>query len=1245
MVKDVDDGLSSKDLSSIRRTVLDARELIEKDIERQLERYGIYEDLWMDKSELKHLDRDDLEIRNHIDAALEREMKATDEDDERSYHNYVKGATYHTLNRLFALKMLEERGIVAKTLARDPDYGNRSYLHKTFREVAGELCDSDDEGFKHALDLVYAEVGEEIGLIFEENEYTVIDLDFKVRNDVIELLNSIELKIWEADETIGWMYQYFGEKEREEIDVKIKKEKYKVQDTDVGVKTQLFTPRYIVEWMVDNSLGRLWLEMHPESKIDDEDKCFYLAPLKESLIEREPKDVREIKVLDPSCGSGHMLLYAFDVLYNMYLEEGNVPEKYIPREILKNNLYGIDIDPHAVQMAALALFIKAKSKEHDVEIEQMNLVPANAVLVNGDKKEEILSRSNELERKVLEEVWKNFQNVREFGSLIRIEKNIEKVIEEERTKLGKTGQSKFDFDKGTMISQAKFMDERGVIKSWDEVKGSILDKVKRLAVEALEHNNPVEKMFAGEVEKSVELLDLFVQEYDVVVTNPPYLGSAKMGKGLKKFVKDNYMGSRDLYTAFIERCTEFTNKSGYISMVTPDNFMFLYSYRKLRKNIISHQQIIEANHLSGYSFPPKDRPFTIPFILRNKSPTRYNHSRFYRMTHEQERYADHRAKITGLLEITKANRDGIDHDDVYVVDQNSFKEIGRTPFVYWFGQEILQIFVDNPSIDDLADVKQGLATGDDDSFVRKWWELSSDYDEEKWVPFAMGGRDDIYFDTIQNRVNWENEGYEIKNLFDENGKLKSRPQNEEYYFKEGLRFRDFSKYFVSRRLPNDSLPSHTIRMIYPLKGVCHKYLLAYLNSSLVRFIMDGINPSLHFNVGDGKRIPIKKSIENERICDLAEIGVESTKDKQSLIEVNPEFYSMKSYLNQPKLKLPLFNIGILESNVQVIHGLLDHIVFGGYDFSKNVKDRIYENLPKNLADYPHITNAGELNTKEYDFRAEISTKELPDDEYSELVNKIASLADKDLREISEELEISPYTVAMVKHKHDLYTKDEKEEAAGRLLSYYLGCIMGRWELDGLEPDENGILVFDETFDDDLIDRIRECIELSFGDEAYEKEREIEDMLGKSIEDWMKNNYFRYHHCKEYRRRGQKIPIYWQLKSDGGAFDCFVYYHKMDRDTFPKIKGHYLDEMLNRTENRLRMLENKLKDDSLKEARKKELRAEIEELLEKIHDLDEYGERLDKIIKDEFEPDFELGIWKNIKVVDGYDLLAVPLDKL
>ncbi len=1220
-------GLTADERSTIRSTVLGARKTIENDLYRQLERYGVYDDERVDIDALGHLDAYDKQTRSQIDAALDRELEATDDEYERSVKNYVREATKTYLNRLVALKAIEVRGLVTETMIKRPEYGNRSEMHRTVDEVAGELTDQPDNGLGVAVELAFTELTDEIGVIFEENEHTAIDLDFTVREEIIEQLNAIDESVWESDEAMGWVYQYFGEREREEIDDRIKEENYKVQDTDVATKTQLFTPRYIVEWMVDNSLGRIWLEMYgEETDIDDEDNCFYLAPLEDSLIDREAKDVRDIKVLDPACGSGHMLFYAFDVLYQMYLDQGDVAEKYIPREILANNLYGIDIDPGAAQLAALALYVKAKNKEPNVKIEKINIVSADAVLVNGEKKDEVLSHTDsDLERKVLEQVWTSFEHIREWGSLVRIEESIEEIIEEELEKVKTTGQTKFTDD--GLAKQSSVVSYSGEEESWEQVKERLLNQASELAEEALERNDPIEEMFAGEVEKSVQLLDLFVGDYDIVVSNPPYLGSGKMEKDLKEFVKENYNGSRDLYTAFIERNGEMIVDNGYVSMITMETFMYLYSFRGLRSELLSDMNFMDVAHLEN-----RDEGYmNVCFTVRKSKD--HSLSRFNRLVNINN-------KIDGLQTVVEANRREQAHNDVYVVDQSSFNEIGRTPFIYWFGQEVLQLFVDYQSLDNLAEVKVGLQTSNDEKFMRKWWEVSFSKLCHKYVRYQKSGTDSPYYDIPQDYVMWADSGEEVKN-YD-----KSVVRNEDFYFEEGLTVRGFGNYLVAR-IHYDNMVFNDNKAIFIQSDSISNYaLLGVLNSSLSRFIMDGINPSMKFQAGDLKRLPVKSEFEYENnISALVEQAIEIRKISTSTMETAADFDSdlFRRQISEELVDM-LYLEEIRNSDVHIIHGTIDEFVFSEYDITKETISKIYSDFPADISKYSHIANAGELPVSKNEYRSEIQAKELSEDEYQKLVSNIGELTDNSLREISEKLNVSPYTVAMVRHEHGLYTRDEKQGAAGRLLSYYLGCVMGRWELQGLQSDNNGITVFDDEFDDDVMNCIRRCIELTYGDDKlYERENEIEELLNKDIEDWLRNTFFRYHHCKEYRRRGQRIPIYWQLESDNGAFSCFVYYHSMDSDTFPTLRGLYIDKKLDTLQNRLETIESEL--DTVEGDRARELRSEKEELQAEIEDISEFRDRVDALIDEGFEPDFEAGIWENIQKVDEHDLLAVPLDKL
>jgi len=1235
-------GLSSDDRSQIRSAILSSREMLESEFKRQLERYGVYDDDRVPLSKLGHLSLQDRETRREIDAALERELEAT-EDYRRAYRNYIREATKEYLNRYVGLKTIEARGLVTETLTTKAEYGNRSYLHYTVDEIAGELTDASDDGLGVALDLAFQEIGAEIRILFEDTDYTAIEPEFTVRRDVFEELGKLDDDAWAADEAIGWVYQYFGEKEREEIDERIQDHNYKVQDTDIATKTQLFTPRYIVEYLVDNSLGRMWLEMYgDDTSIDEENNCFYLTPVEESLTNRKQKDPREITVLDPACGGGHFLFYAFDVLYEMYQERTDVVESQIPREILKNNLYGIDIDPGAVQLAALALYLKAKTIEPDVTIEQLNIISADAVLINGERKEQVLNEVElDLEERLIEQIWTSFEHVREWGSLVNIKERVEELIEEEREELEKfqkQGQARLTSD-GKMVTQSSFITEQEGEISWEELKERLIDDAREIANKALEQNSVVDELFAGEVEKSVELLDVLLKEYDVVVANPPYLQSSKMGDTLKEFVRANYKGKRDLYASFIERSLQFSKEEGYVAMVTPENFMFTYSFRGLRKKLLHSAEITEAAHLSGYSFSMKDRPFTVSFVLKSGYSGEETASRFYRMTHEQESYNSFEKKIDGLKQVSLDLRQGEPHNDVYVLNQQRFNDIGRRPFLYWFGEETLELFHKYPSMDDVAEVKTGLQTGDNDRFVRKWWEISRDEIDDRYARIQMSGTNSIYYDYPEDYLDWQDNGAIIKEFEG------SYPRNTDYYFKSGVTFRDFGNYLTGRLHKNNMIHSEVSHFICS-ETHSEEILLAHLNSTLHRFVIHGLNPSMHHKPGDGQRLPIKQELDHEEgLTSLVKEGLEKRLELSQLKEYSSDFdpNTFANVVSGSSVVQPQFVEEKLNSELLLIHGAVDALIFDEYEISQETQNEMYENLPKNVSIYNHISNI-DGSLPEID-SVTVNSVKVSENVLSNLMGELSERAEDELQDLAQDLEISPYSVALARRNHDLYSSDQKKEAAGRIVSFLLGTIFDRWETNLDLPKASGeILVFDDESENSVEKLVNDSLDVLYND-SYAMRETLKDVFSKPANTWLRESFFRYHHGKEYRRRGQRIPIYWQLASDDETFSCYIYYHSMTADTLPKLRGKYVDSRIQELQNRISNVESEV--EGAEGDRERNLRTELEDLQNQLDDVQDFGERLDALIDDGFEPDFEAGIWENIQKLDDdeYDLLQTELDKL
>ncbi|MFB6224915.1 MAG: Eco57I restriction-modification methylase domain-containing protein, partial [Candidatus Paceibacteria bacterium] len=456
---------------------------------------------------------------------------------------------------------------------------------------------------------------------------------------------------------------------------------------------------------------------------------------------------------------------------------------------------------------------------------------------------------------------------------------------------------------------------------------------------------------------------MFIDDYDVVVSNPPYLGSAKMEDTLKQFIKDNFKSSQDLYTAFIERCLELADNGGYVTMVTPENFMFLSSYEGVRENLVSDTQIIEGAHVSRYGFDQAKDSYTIPFVLRNKDPSDFTSSRFYRMTHNQKEYAHYEDKIRGLKSITKANRRGETHSDVYSVDQNSFKDIDGYPFVYWFGNEVLSLFQKHPKLgeNEISRISGGIKSGDNPHFLRKYWEIPESWIGESHRWFVKGGDGNDFYDKIDMTIRWEDGGQNIIEYCEEHGKNYQGLSNTEWYSEESITFRDFSNIFVAKRLPKDTMFSSSVYRIKP-NTVSEPYLLGYMNSTLFRYLADAMNPSMNFKPSDAGAVPIDTNIpseEEEKIGSLVRKCIKKRKGIFRRIESGRDFngeYLISVY--EDECKYPLYDDELKLSDLLILHGKLDDIIFYLYSVPSRIKQRIYDDFYENLTTYTHITNAG-----------------------------------------------------------------------------------------------------------------------------------------------------------------------------------------------------------------------------------------------------------------------------------------------
>ncbi len=558
-----------------------------------------------------------------------------------------KEVAFTHLNRLVAFKMFESRRLIRGTIN---NYQNSNafklYLTEDIhtedlaRYEAGSLPQNvmgegpSDIAYRHFLLWQCEQISKEVKILFDpENLASRLFPRPRVLREIIDLLNDplLEMeKIFDSDETIGWVYQYFNEQEKEEVFGRLYKQKQKVRKEDIPAATQLFTPRWIVSWLVQNTLGRLWLQMHPASQLANQ--LDYLVPFGGEIPRIPLKNVQDIEVLDPACGTMHFGLVAFDLLVEMYKEEieraGSVgwPEEPsvrqvedIPAAIIEHNLFGIDIDLRAVQLSALTLYLKAKSLSPSTRIEQSNLACADVLLLNGKRLDEFLKAmqfSRPIYERVIRALWSSLRNASYAGSLLRLEEEIQGLIRRERERFRREGEGRLPFPELQELFEEGANDE----EFWIILEGQIIQAFDEFARQQAGQGVD-ETFFAGEATKGMRLLDIMLKRYDIVLTNPPYMGNGNLNKTMGEFLKSAYpISSGDLFAAFIQRCMEFLKIEGRLGMITQQSFMFISSYENLRKHILQHMVIETLAHLGPHAFEEikGEKVNTVMFAMRSE---------------------------------------------------------------------------------------------------------------------------------------------------------------------------------------------------------------------------------------------------------------------------------------------------------------------------------------------------------------------------------------------------------------------------------------------------------------------------------------------------------------------------------------------------------------------------------------------------------------------------------------------------
>ncbi|MBI5514930.1 MAG: BREX-1 system adenine-specific DNA-methyltransferase PglX [Deltaproteobacteria bacterium] len=749
--------------------------------------------------ELPQLTPEDREARRVIDAYLQNRAEAGQRR-EAAVAEFTRDAAYTWANRLLALRCMEARELIDEVVLQKGAYGGRSLQHNRLAKKQPERCIGDDEGLFAALFDEFARRARELPLLFDPRSPAVA-----LRPSVAALKRCIALlsgtvtvkgqeaasdDVFKAPDALGWTYQYWNIEEKDRVFEKVRTKKgSKIEGAEIVPATCIYTEPYMVKFLVQNSLGATWMGMHPDSRLT-ETWTYYVRGADRAPVTMKP--VADLTFLDPACGSGHFLIEAFELFYAMYVEEGTVTDPArICASILERNLYGIDIDERAVQIAALALVMKAREKAPDFAPRRVNLVATNIRLPAGKEHLNAFLRKHPEDtplKPALLAIFEGLAHADELGSLLQIEEPVDRELRHLR---------KQQLDREREAGAGSLFGPRKE-EDWAAWRHEAVGRLREhFSAEAREAD--LATAFFGEAaSKGVTLVELLSRRYDIVAANPPYMGSKNMGPVLKKFVEHHFApGKRDVYAAFILRCLQLAAEGGRVAMVTQQSWMFLRSFAALRAvdeetlktapksfgGVIRETSIEALAHLGPRAFGEVTGEVvnTVLFVFARTKPSSEHRLTAFRLVGPKTPGEKDSLLCDALRGIS--GEAGTKHLSVSRPLQARFLTVTQAPLCYWFRERIFELLAGR-TLGGVADVCQGLATADDARYVRFAWE-ASDKDwsrpapQRRYVPFEKGGGYGKWFGHQLWVVEWQYQGTRIKAT----GRAYAR--NEDRYFARG----------------------------------------------------------------------------------------------------------------------------------------------------------------------------------------------------------------------------------------------------------------------------------------------------------------------------------------------------------------------------------------------------------------------------------------------------------------------------
>lgn len=1172
------------DKNAIKKYAVWARKELISRVAQKAQQYGITEtemvDAGADSVNGKVLSAEEMQQRRALIAQI----------NEKGYQQVMEEVAYTWFNRFSALRFMEVNGYLPSHVRVFTDENNafkpqilaealHLELDKLDKDKVYALKETEqtEELYKYLL-IVQCNALNSIlpGMFQTIADYTELLLPDNLLREgsVIEqMISQIPEDNWQdAVQIIGWLYQYYNSEKKDDVFAALKKN-VKITKENIPAATQLFTPDWIVRYMVENSLGRLWVEGHPDAKAqllptpeeqaaytagnrDPEDTKwhYYLEEAQQepqvqaqlSEISKQYADLtpEQIKVIDPCCGSGHILAYLFDVLMQIYENYGYTPRDAVT-SILQNNLYGLDIDDRAAQLAYFAVMMKARrydhrffshtTQPHVYAIEESNRIEKPDVEYFCNGKPEL----NDAMHTILTQLY----DAKEYGSILTI-----------------------------------------TPQDWD----ALYARFDEVADESSFHRESIRKKLLP----LVRVAQTLAQKYDVVVTNPPYMGKGLSSK-LSCYLKKNYNDSKsDLFSVFIERCSCFTTKNGFWAMITQHSWMFLSSYEQLRTKLLK-QTLVNMAHLGSRAFEEIGGAVvqTTSFVYQNSKTTDYA-SKFVKLLDYQSQNDKEKAYLSNIDSL------------IFCTYLDKLQVIEGVPLAYWVTNRYLSIFK-CASLYNLTISDGQNKTGDNETYLREHWEIkNTDVGiKKKWLHYAKGGQYRKWYGNIYEVINWSDSA-----ISHYHADPACRILKEYLWYRKGITWGIIAQ-IGFRVLPEDATFDMQGSSVFVADEKQYNCILAFINSKVAYNLLQIFNTTLSFQIRDVRNLPYKGS-EIQENSDLINEIVDNT------ISVSKmdwdSFETSWDFTRHPFVR----GQWLVASDRNTDHCALttEHLISESYSRWKSECEERFEKLK---------ANEEELN------RIFIDIYGLQDELTPEVEDKDVTVRKADLaRDVRSFIS---YAVGCM---------------FGRYSPTYDGLAYagGTWD-DGkykiYKPDADGIIPIcdDEYFEDDMMGRFVEFVRVVYGDSSLEDNlRFVANALGgkgqpkEVIRNYFLNDFYA-DHCKIYQKR----PIYWLFDSGKkNGFKCLIYLHRYQPDTIARIRTDYVHEQQARYRTAIEGLEKQVAAATSTSERVK-LTKQLNKVQAQDTELHQYEEKVHALADQMIKIDLDDGVKHNYEIFK--DVLA------